>query len=180
MKREKGFTLVELLVVIGIIAVLIGILLPSLARARESSRRTQCLANLRTLGQAMHLYANINKDRLPDGNRRSDWTDSVGQSAIMVEFNRTYVKSPGAFHCPSDFDPQPGKIENADYLVDNSARVSYEFFFLWWPQEEACRLTRMKGQAPLGWDHDAGDPKIPNPKQPFNPNSTIRNHVRGN
>jgi prepilin-type processing-associated H-X9-DG protein len=58
--------------------------------------------------------------------------------------------------------------------------VSYEFFFLWWPGAEACRLTRMKGEAPLGWDHDAGDPQIPNPKQAFNPNSTIRNHVRGN
>jgi prepilin-type N-terminal cleavage/methylation domain-containing protein len=63
----RGFTLIELLVVIGIIAILVGILLPVLSRVREQSKRTACLANLRTIGQAMIMYANANRDRLPIG-----------------------------------------------------------------------------------------------------------------
>jgi len=77
---RSGFTLVELLVVIGIIALLISILLPSLNRARGAAQSVQCLSNLRQVGQSMLMYTSDHQGRLPYGNTWSFGSNPRGDT----------------------------------------------------------------------------------------------------
>ncbi len=108
---DLGFTLIELLVVIAIIAILASILFPVFARARESARRTGCLANLAQLGKATLMYCQDYDEMFPAAcsyAATSDPGNRWGPSSVMwpnapyfSEVIMPYVKNVGVFQCPT-------------------------------------------------------------------------------
>lgn len=83
-RQVAAFTLVELLVVIGIIALLVAILLPALNRARTQAMTLQCMANLRSIGQSIFQYTNNNRGKLPYGYWDGDPAGLVPESACVI------------------------------------------------------------------------------------------------
>ncbi len=96
MTRDHGFTLVELLVVIFIIAILIALLLPALASARELADVTLCASNERQIAMGVVLYAQDFNDTLPfDGADGGSWFDAVGGAPLMFNYH------PIGYHMPA-------------------------------------------------------------------------------
>jgi prepilin-type N-terminal cleavage/methylation domain-containing protein/prepilin-type processing-associated H-X9-DG protein len=98
--RGKGFTLVELLVVIAIIAILAAILFPVFARAREAARCTACLSNLKQLGLAAHMYAQDYDEYFPCDYYACN--SSTTHMRLVAQIT-PYVKNREVFYCPSSF-----------------------------------------------------------------------------
>ena len=87
MKKTRAFTLIELLVVIAIIALLVGILLPALAKARASARQIKCSTQVRNIVQAMTIFANSNRDAYPIPSRLdiNNGTMNTGSAAGIID-----------------------------------------------------------------------------------------------
>ena len=119
--KKKGFNLVELLVVIAIIALLMGILMPALARVRQIAFRMVCGTNLSGIGKAMLIYANDYEDELPrSGGRNSVWAARIPAWNALNRFNAYGVTPAG--------EGGTANISSCFYLLVKYAEVTPKSF----------------------------------------------------
>jgi len=138
-RAPAAFTLVELLVVIGIIAVLVALLLPALQKAREAANRSVCLSNLHQIHLLLVMYANLNGDRVPLG-----WSSTVpngAPGAAQGSGNNHFLSRTNTTSGELDQNPKKsryvglGLLIRAGILKEGSAKMMYcpsivgDFFF---------------------------------------------------
>ncbi|MEP2776653.1 MAG: type II secretion system protein [Luteolibacter sp.] len=101
-RYREGFTLIELMIVIAIIAVLVGLSVPITRSMVAKSRESSCLGNLRQIGMATQLYMDDNSGVLP--NLEIGRADKSSDVPVMETVLNQYIESEEMFHCPADFE----------------------------------------------------------------------------
>lgn len=166
-KVAHGFTLVELLVVIGIIAVLIAILLPVLGSARRQANTTQCLANMRSIGQVMFVYAAENKGSLPysyyrDGSVAAVPLD-VGEADADTQDKATYVW----WSVLRGYTRRGGTTDNSTLNADGSRSTRFMKMFscpLGQNPDAGCDFgSNMVAMPELNWENSTTNKSLVNP-----------------
>ena len=155
--RRRGFSLIELLVVIGIIAILLAFLFPALQAARTHATRLECMNNLRTIGHGMMMYANQEK-HLPlrfnavDADSRWGYDDELIQMKAAVK--RTFV-------CPNDVDNNYVD-ESGDTRQEPSYGMNWYFDYQPYTKGRASDILVAETRGPLGYgSHRADRDSIP-------------------
>jgi prepilin-type N-terminal cleavage/methylation domain-containing protein len=171
LRGRPAFTLVELLVVIGVIAVLIGLLLPSLSKARKSSERTRCLSNLHQISVAYQLYLHDHRQRVMRINPLPTETGLLPfQAPSLVEVLNPYLSTTptnltptgvpagnGVFQCPSDQLSAkdgaasaltfPPNVSVTTYFDAEGSSYEYNFYFNALSVDPVTGVNRVWNQA---------------------------------
>lgn len=120
--RGRAFTLVELLVVLGIIAILMAVLLPAMNAANRQAKRVQCQSNLRQLGQSLLIYAQNWKGWIVPPGLDDAVAPTERWPAVVF---RSAVVNPAVMRCPADFEPAGERSYMLNWhLIDRAVRIT--------------------------------------------------------